>query len=96
MNLLVESVVSLFFICIIILALICVVKYRQIILDWIARPPKPRVDCDDLRDLAVLKRYGVQDAVQRVQTYQSVEKSELEALRPVKPNPPDKAETEGD
>lgn len=56
-------------------------KYRRLILEWL-NDAKPAARYEDLRDLAILKRYGVEDAVSKVKMKQETDKAEREALRP--------------
>ena len=76
-----ESFFSLVVALLILFILIVIVKCRYQILDWINRPPKPDVNFNDMKDLAVLKKYGVEDALDRVKSSQATKKRDIEELR---------------
>jgi len=65
---------------------VLVFKFRKEILDWLT-DTRPSVNSYDLKDLATLKKYGVEDALDRVVSRQQERKAEKDALR--HPNTPE-------
>ncbi len=59
---------------------VLVFKFRREILRWL-KDTRPGVNSYDLKDLATLKKYGVEDALERVVKRQRELKAEKDTLR---------------
>ena len=62
------------------LFVVLVFKFRKEILGWL-KDTRPSVNSYDLKDLATLKKYGVDDALERVMRRQREAKADKDALR---------------
>jgi len=59
---------------------VLVFKFRKEILDWLT-DTRPGVNSYDLKDLATLRKYGVEDALDRVVNRRKERKADKDTLR---------------
>ena len=67
---------------------VLVFKFRREILEWL-KDTRPSVNSYDLKDLATLKKYGVEDALDRIVKRQQEASDEKDALRQLKKTKPE-------